>query len=158
MQVFMHTNVGNKRYISRKAEKCHFFLLYLQSGSSKKKRRMNVVVRSVREYVDKVVDILSSVSPAECQLSPSERRFLIENAVLHIQGEDIGEKRAVDKLNKIFKWPDKSRNVYKGRKVLQDKKWLIKNGSKDFALPPMLQKVNEFEMTFRIKLAGNEFE
>ena len=36
--------------------------------------------------------------------------------------------------------------------------WLIKNGSKDFALPPMLQKVNEFEMMFRVKLVGDEFE
>lgn len=117
---------------------------------------MNIVAETEKDFIEKIIDVMAIGLPAENQLAPPEKRFLVECVALSWNGYDIGSRSAVVELNRIFGWSKNSRYVYKFRGYLKDKKWLDMTAYGIHNLPPTLAKRLPSEITITMTISRQE--
>lgn len=86
---------------------------------------MNYIeVESSRELLRKLLDVFCSIHIQESLwLTPKEKEYFLECAMLNARGVDLIEKEAVDYLSSLSNFPNKSVYIYKDK--LKKKGWII---------------------------------
>lgn len=115
---------------------------------------MVVEVNNRRELIEVLVDIVNLSIPKHTWLTEPQRRFFVENVLLHWDGVNISKKEGVEKLKQVMGLSPSSRQVYKFRGELKAKGWMMRGRGGAWKLPKTFQTVLPMEMNINVQIRG----
>ena len=87
--------------------------------------KLTVNGSDIKDVIYRLINILPVLDPEVSCLAPREKEFLYYNILLYMDGIDIYSKTAVELLVNKYRFTDLGPDVYKYRKFLKDKKYLV---------------------------------